>query len=144
LLFQVPIGFISDRTDRRRVMLACGLIALIGTFLMPIAAAHTALFLGVLTVWGGAVAGLYSIGLALVVSESRSSRLAQANAAFVTSYSIGMIVGPAATGAGIDLWNPHGFTVAIALFLLAFVIATAFRISGQSPVKTTYSRRHAR
>jgi MFS family permease len=135
VVFQVPIGFISDRTDRRWVMVACGWVALAGTLLMPIVAANTLFFLGVLAVWGGAVAGLYSVGLALVASESHSSRLAQANAAFVTNYSVGRIVGPAAAGAGIDLWNPHGFTVAIALFLLAYIAVAAFRIEGSESRK---------
>jgi MFS family permease len=128
VVFQIPIGLISDRVDRRRVLFACGVIALIGTVLMPVAAANTALFLGVLAVWGGVVAGLYSVGLALVASEYQASALAQANATFVTYYSLGRVVGPAATGASIDLWNPHGFTVAIALFLLVYVGVAAFRI----------------
>jgi MFS family permease len=128
VVFQVPIGFISDRIDRRRVLLTCGVIALVGALLMPATAANTALFLGVLAVWGGIVAGLYSVGLALVASKYHASALAQANAAFVTYYSIGRIIGPAATGVSIDLWNPHGFTAAIALFLFTYVGVAAFRI----------------
>jgi MFS family permease len=127
VVFQVPIGFISDKVDRRGVLLACALIALVSTLLMPFAAASTIIFLALLVFWGGVIAGLYSVGLALVASHYRGAALAQANATFVTSYSIGSIAGPAATGIGIDLWNPHGFTVAMALFLLVYVCMAMIR-----------------
>jgi MFS family permease len=121
VILQVPIGLISDTTDRRVVLLACAVIALVATVLMPMAAADTWLFLGLLAVWGGAVAALYSVGLALLGSRFDATTLAQANATFVMFYSIGRVLGPAATGLGIDLWNPHGFTAAIALFLLMYI-----------------------
>jgi hypothetical protein len=43
-------------------------------------------------------------------------------------YSIGRVVGPAAAGAGIDLWNPHGFALAMALFVSLYVAVAGLRI----------------
>jgi hypothetical protein len=79
------------------------------------------LFLGLLVAWGGVIAALYTVGLALVGSHYHGLALARANASFVMLYSVGRVVGPAAVGAGIDLWNPHGFAVTMALFIAIYV-----------------------
>jgi MFS family permease len=128
VVFQLPIGFISDRIDRHKVLLACGVVALTATMLIPFAAAKTMFFFGLLVVWGGVVAALYSVGLALVGSHYHGAALARANATFVMLYSIGRVVGPAAAGAGIDLWNPHGFALAMALFVSLYVAVAGLRI----------------
>jgi MFS family permease len=140
VVFQIPIGFISDKIDRRKVLLACGVIALAATTLLPLATANTMLFLGLLVVWGGAIAALYSVGLALVGSHYRGAALAGANASFVMHYSIGRVVGPTAAGAGIDLWNPHGFAVAMALFIAIYVavgVRTAIAGVGTHAVRSS-------
>ena len=140
VVFQIPIGFISDKIDRRKVLLACGVIALAATTLLPLATANTMLFLGLLVVWGGAIAALYSVGLALVGSHYRGAALAGANASFVMHYSIGRVVGPTAAGAGIDLWNPHGFAVAMALFVAIYVavgVRTAIAGVGTHAVRSS-------
>jgi MFS family permease len=125
-LFQIPIGFISDKIDRRKVLLVSAIVTLAGTMAMPIASANTMAFIGLLVVWGGIIAAFYSVGLALVGSHYQGAALAQANASFVMLYSIGRVVGPAVAGAGIDLWNPHGFAVAMAL-LIAIYVAVGIR-----------------
>ena len=60
---QIPLGMISDRMDRRLLLL---IIAAIGTVLVAIVPlfAHSLvpLFL-ILAAWGGVVAGLYTVGL---------------------------------------------------------------------------------
>ena len=124
---QVPIGLLSDRTDRRKVLLACALVGLAGAALMPLAAGRAALLLGLLFVWGGTVAALYTVGLTLLGARFAGAELASANAAFVMLYSAGMLAGPPLVGAGLDLWSPHGFAAALALFLALYVCVAAVR-----------------
>ena len=124
---QVPIGHLSDRTDRRKVLLACALVGLAGAALMPLAAGRTVLLLGLLFVWGGTVAALYTVGLTQLGARFTGAELASANAAFVMLYSAGMLAGPPLVGAGLDLWNPHGFAAMLALFLALYVCVVAVR-----------------
>jgi len=125
LALQVPIGRLSDKLDRRKVLIACALIAVAGALLMPISAGNAWSFFAVLFVWGGVVAALYSVGLALLVGSYTGSKLAGANAAFVMLYSAGRLVGPPLVGAGVDLWNPHGFAVMMALFPVLYLAVAA-------------------
>lgn len=126
---QVPIGFAADKVDRRKLLLGCGATALAGTILMPAVATGPVPFMALLVVWGGVVAGLYSVGLAHLGAHYEGAELAAANAAFVMVYSIGRTAGPAIAGAGLDLWNPHGFALALALMLALFVALAAYQIA---------------
>ncbi len=82
-----------------------------------------------LMVLGGLVAGLYTVGLAHLGSRFRGADLAQANAAFVVFYSIGLIVGPPLGGAGMDLWPPHGLPATLAVMFLIYVAVVLARMA---------------
>lgn len=125
---QIPLGMISDRMDRRLLLL---IIAGIGTVLIaivPLIADRPFVLFTTLAVWGGVVAGLYTVGLTHLGARLSGADLASANAAFVFMYSLGMLFGPATMGAGMDLWNPHGLTTVAALFLGGYAVLAAWRL----------------
>ena len=129
VLFQIPLGMISDRiSDRRHLLLVCALIGLIGTLLMPSAASNWHVMAALLFVWGGAVAALYTIGLAHLGSQLSGRDLASANAAFVFCYGVGMVLGPQAIGIGMDVFGNDGFGWSLALFFAAYVALALGRL----------------
>ena len=128
LILQVPIGLLSDKVDRRKVLIACASVAVAGALLLPISAGNAWSFFVVLFVWGGVVAALYSVGLALLEGSHRGSRLASANAAFVMLYSAGRLAGSPLVGASIDFWNPHGFAAIMALFPAIYVAVAVVQV----------------
>ncbi len=122
MLFQIPIGLLSDRFNRRRLLFAVALGGLLGTIALPLAASvNFILFCVMLTVWGGLVGGFYAIGLALLGSRYGGAELASANAAFVMFYSLGMLAGPPVVGFGLDLVTPNGFFIGIAVLILPYL-----------------------
>ncbi|MCW2307272.1 MFS transporter [Rhodobium gokarnense] len=125
---QVPLGWMSDRMDKRVLLLICGLIGVVGALLIPVFADTMSALFVTLFVWGGVTAGLYTIGLAHLAARYRDADLAAATAAFVMMYSIGMLVGPALMGIGMDI-NPHGFPIVCALFFGGYVAIAGFRIA---------------
>lgn len=136
VLLQIPLGMISDRVaDRRVMLLACALVGLAGTLALPFIAESWALTAAVLFVWGGVVAGLYTIGLAHLGSRLIGRDLASANAAFVFCYGLGMLAGPQAIGIGMDTAGPHGFSWTLALFFAAYALFVALRI-GRGAART--------
>jgi hypothetical protein len=90
-------------------------------------AGHGWSFFAVFFVWGGVVAALYSVGLALLEGSYSGSKLASANAAFVMLYSAGRLAGPPLVGVGIDFWNPHGFAAMMALFSAIYLALAALK-----------------
>lgn len=98
VVFQIPIGLLADRFDRRSVLLCCGLIGSLGMAAAWAVSGSVLALMLVLLVWGGASAGLYTVGLAHLASRFSGGDLAGANAAFVFCYALGMLVGPIAIG----------------------------------------------
>jgi MFS family permease len=122
ILFQIPVGLLSDRMDRRQLLFVISLGGLIGALALPFAAAaHFVIFCAVLILWGGIVGSFYAIGLALLGSRYTGAELASANAAFVMFYSLGMLAGPPVAGFGLDLVPPNGFFLAIALLIFPYI-----------------------
>ncbi len=129
VLMQIPIGLLSDHVkDRRKILLACTLIGLLGMGLLPFIYYSWYLVAALLFVWGGAVAGLYTVGLAHLGSQLTGRELASTNAAFVFCYAVGMLVGPQAIGIGMDMMGPSGFAVALALFFAAYALLVGSRL----------------
>ena len=127
MILQPLIGWISDKTDRRLVLIACGVVGVLGAIAMPFLAHQQWLALTLVFVWGGVVLGLYTIGLAHLGSRFRGAELAAANAAFAFLYGVGALAGPGIGGGSIDLWNPHGLMVALGGISAAYVGVAAWR-----------------
>jgi MFS family permease len=111
---QWPLGWIADRVDRRRVLLACAGAALAIILALP------AMVPGGVAAWlalpllGAALTGFYTLGLALMGQRFDAAGLAAANTAFIMLCEAGSLSGPPLAGAAMDLWNPHGLILALA------------------------------
>ncbi|HEY9055637.1 MAG TPA: MFS transporter [Aurantimonas sp.] len=129
VLMQIPIGLLSDRVRDRRILLSLfALIGLVGTLSLPVVAQDWLLMASLLFLWGGVVAGLYTVGLAHLGSKLAGSELASANAAFIFCYSAGMLVGPQAIGSSMDLFGANGFAWALAVFFGLYLVLTLGRM----------------
>lgn len=129
VLLQIPLGLISDRIgDRRILLLICAVIGLAGMAVLPFILTSWYLIAGLLFVWGGVVAGLYTVGLAHLGSQLTGRELASANAAFIFCYGMGMLAGPQAAGIGMDIMGPVGFPISLGLFFAAFIIIVTLRL----------------
>ena len=125
---QIPLGLVSDRLkDRRWLLFTCALVGAVGVSILPYAVQHPTLLVAGLFVWGGVTAGMYTVGLAHLGSRLKGSDLAQANAAFILCYSIGMVIGPQFAGIMMDLWDPHGFAGALAIMFGGYVLLVLLR-----------------
>jgi MFS family permease len=121
------LGWLADKVDRRWVMILCGAVGFAGACLLPLTNGAGQPALALIFVWGGFIAGLYAVGLAHLGSTFKGGELAAANAAFAILYAAGVMVGPTLGGIGMDLWNPHGLPVVLALISAALVVVIAIR-----------------
>ena len=127
LIMQIPIGLLSDKIDRRTMLLVCAVIGVVGALILPMVAPNFWPTAIVLFFWGGVVAGLYTIGLTYLGANYSGANLASANAAFVFMYSVGMLIGPPAIGVGLDAFayrnSPHGAPLVMAAFFAVYLAA---------------------
>jgi MFS family permease len=132
---QIPMGWLSDKVDRRKLLFVVGLLGALGAAALPLLIPYPRAFEGLIFIWGGLVAALYTVGLAHLGSRFRGHELAAANAAFIVCYSIGMLSGPPVLGAGMDLWRPHGLPITVALILGIYALVAGWRILRPGPGK---------
>jgi len=129
MAFQIPLGMLSDRMrDRRSLLTIMAAIGLLGSLSLPVISHDWLLMAGVLLVWGGCVAGLYTIGLGHLGSRLVGADLAAANAAFIFCYAVGTVVGPQAIGAAMDVSGNDGFAWAIVAFFGFYLVLSLLRI----------------
>ncbi|MFP4002404.1 MAG: MFS transporter [Alphaproteobacteria bacterium] len=125
LVFQVPLGALSDRIDRRLMLTMCAGGSLVSAVAIPLSLGTPALLYPVLFLFGGAVVGIYTIGLTALGEHFRGATLPMANAAFVMMYGFGNLFGPPVTGAAMDVWNPHGLMAMLGLFCGVYLVLPA-------------------
>lgn len=121
------IGWLADKTDRRQVLIGCGTACILAATLLPQIRAIGPWELGIVLIWGGAISAIYAVGLAHLGARFRGSDLAAANSAFAILYAMGTMAGPSLGGLAMDLWNPNGLAVILALIPAVFVAVTAWR-----------------
>ena len=123
VVFQVPIGWLSDRFNHFALLLGCGLVAVLVPLMISSFLADAMLLAIVLAVWGGAVFGFYTIGLTMLGERFVSGDMVTANAAYVMTFEFANMVGPPAAGLAMSLWSPHGMMAMLFCAALIFVCA---------------------
>lgn len=117
---QFPVGWLADRIDRRRLLLALIAAGFAGPVLLPFLVQSGAPLWILLFLWGGAVMALYTVGLTILGQRFGSGTMTHANALFVMFYSVGSVAGSSSAGVAMDIWDPHGLPTLLGLgfFLL--------------------------
>lgn len=89
-----------------------------------------------LFMWGGIIMGIYTIGLTLLGERFKGAELASANATYVMLYAVGLLCGPLIEGVALDVWNPHGLMVSLAVITAFYVLFLIFRRGSSSAART--------
>ncbi len=131
---QWPIGWLSDRYDRRHVMLGTSLaatLALVAFGAMPSVNANLLLVLAV--VFGGFIFSLYGLAVAQTHDRFSANESLEATKGILMVHGLGSAVGPVLTGAAISAM-PGGFALSLALMALVLAVFTGVRIWLDDPV----------
>ncbi len=115
LFLQVPIGWLADHVNRRRLLVACAAAGVLGGVLLPFLAPSGPLLWLVLFAWGGFAYGVYPLGLGVLGSSLTSAQLVTANAVWSFVWGIGGVVGLPAAGAAMSVFGASALPVVLAL-----------------------------
>ncbi|MGH6945730.1 MAG: MFS transporter [Kiloniellales bacterium] len=136
LIFQWPIGRLSDRVDRRKVMrgvlLAAALVCFGGIFALQQGAGFPAILLvGVLI--GGTTSGIYPISTAQAYDYLPRSRYIGASAGLLLSYAIGAAAGPILCSLLMTAIGPAGFFWYLGVVAAGLAGFVQYRIGVRAP-----------
>jgi len=128
LIAQYPIGWLSDRMDRRRLVLwlsVAGAVAL----MIPVLFDVPFMLLLVVGAMGGGISNpLYSLLVAYVNDYLDKSDMAAASAGLIFINGLGAITGPVITGWVMGQIGPSGFFLFMALLFAALAGYTVWRM----------------
>ena len=129
LVLQYPIGWVSDRMDRRKLVLG---LAFAGALVLSLPVLFDLPFVALLLV--GALSGgisnpLYSLLLAYVNDYLDKSDMAAASAGLLFINGLGAISGPIITGWLMGAIGPAGFFLFMAIIFAALAIYAAWRMT---------------
>jgi MFS family permease len=129
ILTQIPIGLLSDRVDRRYLLLAIAAVVIAMSGAIGLAAGRSTTTLVIcLAIWGGFTSAFYTIGLAHLSSRFAAADLVGANAGFVIMFNVGVLAGPPLGGAALDVSSRYGFGLAMGAFGVLVAVAALYEL----------------
>jgi len=126
IVFQYPIGWISDRVDRYVVLGCCAVATGLGAALLPWFIASMWVW-PLIILWGGISSGLYTMPMAIVGDRFQGVELATAMACFGTLWAAGSLVGPVVSGTAMDVFSNDGFPATLAMVCAIFLVLLLVR-----------------
>ncbi|WP_300528546.1 MFS transporter [Maricaulis sp.] len=108
LAFQIPVGWIADKTNRRATLVWIAACAAVTPILIGFAGQNLGLLLPLLFLQAGVASGLYTVGLSLLGERFSGGAIAAANAAFIFAYGFGSLFAPPLAGQAMDSAGPQG------------------------------------
>jgi MFS family permease len=129
-LVQIPIGWLADHVDRRRLLIAAPIVAILMMLAFPFAIASAWLLWPTALIYGCTNGSLWAVSLILVGERYRGGDVAAANMARGILYGLGAFAGPSVAGFAFELWMPHGVLAVIVLVALLFLPVAIFAERG--------------
>ena len=120
IVLQLPIGWLADKVDKRRLALTLAWISALTALLWPFALQETRLAFVMVFVWGGLFVGIYTVMLTMVGSHFQGNDLVGVYSVMGLAWGAGAMLGPGMAGVAMQgsarFGLPGVIAVACALF----------------------------
>ncbi|MEM5477080.1 MFS transporter [Pacificibacter sp. AS14] len=139
LVFQLPIGWISDRLDRRLVILGAAGIGGVACLAGSVMGTQLYIAIGVALLAGGMASPLYSLLIAHTSDFLEPDDMAGSSGGLIFINGVGAVGGPMIAGWLMGLFGPSGYWLLQAILMLAIVGYAAWRMTRRAatPVDET-------
>ena len=133
-LVQFPLGWLSDRMDRRRVLVAVGIGAVaVGVAMLSLRPRDAILITGLLTLYGAMAYPMYALSVAHANDFAGADEFVKTASGLLLLYGFGTMIGPVVAAYAMQNWIPEGlfaFTAAVHVMVVAY---TLFRMTKRTP-----------
>ncbi len=129
VVLQYPIGWVSDRMDRRQVIMATGVIGALACAIAWGSGGHFNTLLACAFVLGGMTNPLYGLLIAYTNDYLEPDDMAGASGGLLFVNGLGAIAGPIITGWTMSQFGPQMFWAFIVLLMSATAAYAAYRMT---------------
>ncbi len=135
-LFQYPIGFLSDRRDRRLVLLLLALGSGLASAAVALSVGQ-AVFLFMVFLFGATIMPMYAVSLATAADVSASEEFVEIGTSVLLLNGFGAILAPVILGQAMQVWGPTSLFWGFALLCLVFACLFALILRETRPISTS-------
>ncbi|WP_298922280.1 MFS transporter [uncultured Roseobacter sp.] len=132
---QVPVGFLSDRIDRRKVLVGTAVLALTADLAFIFVAPESTLInLVLVSLFGASIFSMYPVILAHANDHAEEGNFIQTSGGLLLVFGLGSIIGPLVAGWGMSSIGVSGLfltTVGAHILMIAYAL---LRIMTRAPV----------
>lgn len=129
LVLQYPIGWVSDRVDRRKLIFGASVVGAISCFCGWMAAGSLWPLMAAAFVAGGMTTPLYALFLAYTNDFLASEDMPAASGGLVFTFGLGAIIGPLATGWTMEAAGPSTFWLVLSTTFSAIALYALYRMT---------------
>lgn len=131
---QYPLGYASDRYDRRIILLVTTILALVTALALGFAAGGDRfLNFALVFVFGAFALPLYSLSAAHANDRAEKHEYVMLNAALMLFYSVGAVVGPFTAAAAMEWYGPHALWLFSVGVYSVFIVLILMRMRVRAP-----------
>ncbi|MFZ1815234.1 MAG: MFS transporter [Rhizobiaceae bacterium] len=132
--FQVPVGLLSDKLDRRYVLIGLSLLAAsVDLFFLIARPTDPAQILVASCLFGGVIYSMYPVIIAHAYDHAAPENYIKISGGLLLVYGIGAIAGPLAGGVAME-WHPSALFSATLAAHVTLVAYGAYRITQRTAV----------
>jgi MFS family permease len=130
LVSQMPIGWLSDRYDRRALIIGLSILSAVLAGIAMMMPATTELWLiAVVALFGGISMPLYSLAIAHANDQLSVDQMLAAGSKLVLLYSMGAIAGPSIAGGFMQQLGSVGFMLYMVLIYGGLALYAVYRMT---------------
>lgn len=134
-VIQIPVGYVSDRVDRRYVLIAMALCAMaIGTSLSLFGSADAVVTIVLVSAFGGMIYSMYPVIVAHASDHADPGDFLKTSGGLLLIFGTGSMIGPLAASTLMSFTYPGALFQVTAAAHLTMIVFAIWRITQRAPV----------
>jgi MFS family permease len=134
-LFQIPVGMLSDRRDRRAVLAGIAILAaVVDLYFIAFQPSNPWAVIVAAAVFGGAIYSMYPVLIAHAYDHATPDSYLRISGGLLLVFGIGAILGPLLAGLAMDFAPASGLFVVTLFAHLALAAYALYRMTQRVPV----------
>ena len=143
IVLQLPLGRLSDRLDRRSVLIGMAVSAAVAAALALQARSGAPLFFGAVALYGGLSLTMYALCVSHINDHLQPEQMVAASATVLLLNGVGSALGPFLVSAAMELTDPRAFFVGAIVMHAAFALYAGWRKRRVDPIPGAAKTRFA-
>jgi MFS family permease len=136
-IIQIPIGFVSDRLDRRLVLVFVAIMAMVlGTSLSFFGDTNAYLTIALIAAFGGMIYSMYPVIVAHASDHAEPGDFLKTSGGLLLIFGTGTMVGPLAASGLMSLTYPGALFQVTAAAHLSMIIFALWRMTQRASINT--------